>query len=625
MKYIDDLGLLKNKAEHSQKAKEMLKEMDESVKLWMDIFNDSPEKLSGWGHQYFCEEDGGKLAFDLDKPNSHLCSICGREYKGGGYDAAWIYIYRYEAVMSAFKSAVLYKLKHEKKYLDYTQRVIGFYSDHYDEFEVHGKGPTTSGNGKITPQALNEAIFIVRAVNILELLKEDLDKEFLDSVSNKFLKPAAYFIDEQKKSIHNIPCWINAGVAAAGLFTGDQDLIYRAFDSEFGLENQLTQGVTKDYFWYEGSIHYNFFTIEAFLNTLLFAGIYGRKVSEKGLDIVKNMMFAPYIYAFDNLILPNPNDGWPNLSLKTYSFLYEIARKVFREETFEYILHKIDASPVKRYSVPLTQPYYYEEKSLEWLLFGDCEYREGTLDFGGKSYDFSTSNFAILKNTNINTFIKYGHRSPSHAHPDKMNLEVMAYGEIISRDLSNCGYAARLCNEFHRTTAAHNTVMVDGESHPSTKEGKTLAFDETLNSIRVLSEEVYKGVHFTREVQQKEDGFVDTFEAASAENHVYDWIFHVEGELTALPDGVSAGLGFNQNGYQHFSDVKKLNGSSQTLEIQWQFKNGVTGIQSLNTENAEIYLCKSYDNPVNFYRNTVIVRKNGQNVQFGQSWSFHKE
>lgn len=30
--------------------------------------------------------------------------------------------------------------------------------------------------------------------------------------------------------------------------------------------------------------------------------------------------------------LPNPNDGWPNLNLKTSSFIYEMGARIFREE-----------------------------------------------------------------------------------------------------------------------------------------------------------------------------------------------------------------------------------------------------------------------------------------------------
>lgn len=623
MRYIENMGELRNKAGHSAPAKEMVREMEGRVELWMGTFQDCPEKASGWGHHYFCEEDGGKLIFDLNKPYSHICCICGREYTGGAYDAAWIYMYRYEAIMAAFKAAALYKAGGGSRYLDFVKKVLLFYSENYSRFEIHGRGPTTSGNGKIMPQALNEAIFIVRAANILELVKEDIGDDAFACIAEQLLKPAAYFIEEQKKSIHNIPCWINAGVAAAGLLTGDEDLIGRAFDSEFGFENQVAKGVTQDCFWYEGSIHYNFFTIEALLNTLLFAGIYGKKVSEESSRVVKNMLIAPVKYAFDNLVLPNPNDGWPNLSLKTYSFLYEMGRKIFEDETFEALLSEIYRSCVPRYSVPLSAPFYHGDYSLEWLLFGKATYSEGTLDFMGKSYDFSTSNFAILKKENINTFIKYGHRSPSHAHPDKMNLEIMAFGEVITRDLSNCGYAARLCNEFHRTTAAHNTVVVDGKSHPSTLEGRTLEFRECKPFIRVGSENVYGGVDFTRELEQNPEGLTDRFFADSSELHTYDWIFHVEGELETGIAGESSGLGFCENGYQHFKNAKKLP-SSDKLRLVWKFGHGVAGVQELDTKDAEVFLCKSYDNPVNSYRNTVILRKKGKKAEFQQRWCFSK-
>jgi len=47
-------------------------------------------------------------------------------------------------------------------------------------------------------------------------------------------------------------------------------------------------------------------------------------------------------------------------------------------------------------------------------------------------------------------------------------------------------------------------------------------------------------------------------------------------------------------------------------------------IKDMN-ENVKLWFDIFNDNPVNFYRNTVIVRKIGNDVQFGQSWSFHKE
>lgn len=625
MKYIQSWDEVKNRWKHQKWAQGMVDEMKNEVNEWSREFYDDPAKLSGWGHHYFCEEDGGRLIFDVKKPHEHICCICQKPYSGGLYDAAWVYIYRYKTVMNALKAAILYKLTGTAEYLNFVEKILLFYSKNYENFKEHGRGPGTSGNGKITPQALNEAIFLVRVVNILEILKDDLRSDIVKTVESRLLKPGAWFIEKQKDRIHNIPCWINAGVGLVGLVTGDEKLIYQAFDSEYGLTNQIDKGVTEDYFWYEGSIHYNFFTVESFINLMLFAELYGRDVT-KEKAVVRNMFVAGFKYAFDNLLFPNPNDGWPNVGIKTYSFLFEMARKIYDTEEFEYMLAEIYNSATPRYDVPLSAPYYFGEYSLEAMLFGKDEYKQGQLNFLRKSYDFKTSNFAILKNSRLNTFVKYGHRGPSHAHPDKMTIEVMLGDKVITRDLSNSGYGSRLCKEWHRMTTSHNTVMVDGGNHVSTEQGKTLYFDVNAKTqgIRVLAEDVYPGVHFERYLCQTETTLNDTFLVKSEETHTYDWIFHVEGDLNDHHlVMVGWDLGYNQNGYQHLMDVKKLKSDGQEcIKLHWTFGDGVTAVQTIDLSDAELFLCKSYDNPVTKYRNTVIVRKKCRVAEFKSYWEF---
>ena len=51
--------------------------MKKDVDDFLPSFCDSPAKLSRWGHHYFCDDDGGRLIFDLNSPHSHRCEICG--------------------------------------------------------------------------------------------------------------------------------------------------------------------------------------------------------------------------------------------------------------------------------------------------------------------------------------------------------------------------------------------------------------------------------------------------------------------------------------------------------------------------------------------------------------------
>lgn len=623
MEYIDCLNVCLENARTPQ-GKILMEKMRSDVQWYHENFQDDPQRLSGWGHQYFCADDGAFLQFSRTSPRGHRCPICGKVYDADNYNSAWVYLYRYEALMSALEAAALYRLEGGEHYLEHFRRIVGFYSDHYDEFEVHGKGPTTSGNGKITPQALNEAIFLVKTVNGLEMLKGYLPEEFVQGVCQNLLLPGARFVNAQKKIIHNIPCWINSAVGTVGLYTGDEELIRLAFDAPLGIVDQVRQGVTESRFWYEGSIHYNCFTLEAFLNQLLFARLYHKEIPQDVERTIYEMMLAPCKMAFSNSVLPNPNDGWPNLNLKTYSYLYEMASKIFDSDELRNILGMIYGCSVPRTALPMSSPVYAADYCMEWLLFSrPTEQAAEKPDFWTRSCNFEASCYATLREKNCEVFFKYGHRSPSHAHPDKMNLEVTAFGTPITRDLSNCGYAARLCNEYHRTSVCHNTVLIDGESHPDTMPGECLLYSQEPVALTARVKDAYPGVEFRRGVELSESGFSDGFAVTANTTHTMDWFFHVEGEPENLPDSMPADLGFHCGGYQHLKEVRELDCPERVLRLNWNFGE-VRGTQELDVANMKVYLCRSYDNPVNRMRWTVILRARGEHAVFTQRWKFQK-
>ena len=90
----------------------------------MPGFSDSPEKLSRWGHHYFCDDDGGRLIFDLNSPKEHRCVVCGKVYRDETQNGVWITFYRNRAVVMTLVSALIYKATGETKYRDYAVRVM---------------------------------------------------------------------------------------------------------------------------------------------------------------------------------------------------------------------------------------------------------------------------------------------------------------------------------------------------------------------------------------------------------------------------------------------------------------------------------------------------------------------
>lgn len=445
MNYFTDLQLTKKLCERGEIYFPMIHQMDKEVTQFANHFNDDYRKMSEWGHNYFCKEDGGRLIFDLEKPDSHVCEICGREYKGQMFDHVWVYFYRNEAIVTLLKCAILYKIKGDQKYLEFIKKILSYYVDHYDQFVIHSKDKIiddltydVGGAGKIMPQALNEAIMIVRIINALEVVKDEIGNEFLERVNQKLFIPASELLNVQLIRIHNIPCWINSALGMIGLFTKNDQLLDNVFYGEFGIRNQLKKGVTEDGFWYEGSIHYNFFLLEGVTNLLLFTKLYDYDFGTEE-HIIRKMFHSAYDYAFDNDVLPNPNDGWPNVNLKTYSYIYHTATKIFGEDSeIGNLLKNIERRKQDRGTIPLSSPYYFDNQiPLERLTFNPLLNLGDLKIIERESNNYPNSYYGMLRKNKINVFYKYGHKGDSHAHPDKMNIEVMIGDLILTRDLSN--------------------------------------------------------------------------------------------------------------------------------------------------------------------------------------------
>jgi hypothetical protein len=338
------------------------------------------------------------------------------------------------------------------------------------------------------------------------------------------------------------------------------------------------------------------------------------------------MLVAAYNYAFSSQQLPNPNDGWPNLNLKSYSYIYSVAVKVFGYGSEAgKILAQILAADYERGEVPLSKPYYFDNRlSLEQFLFlPDFDFNVEVVP-NKESMDFEKSNYALLKGDNIDVFYKYGHNGPSHAHLDKMTIEVMFGKKTLTRDVSNSGYGSIMCNEWHRITASHNTVVVDGMNHTSFQPGTKLSFTKT--SCNAKAEDVYEDVCFRRKIDITQDGFLDQFEVTSAKSRNYDYIFHAESELdmdlsTVFEVNKDVGMGYKDNGYSYFQNIislKPLNNADE-LKLRWKLGKLVL-ISSMDIKDTEVFIAKSPANPVSRWRTSIILRRKTEQTTFQMEW-----
>ncbi len=623
MKYLhEDFQKLINNSPKLITAK--LKMIDE-VKNFSKNFRDDPKLLSQWGHNYFCDIDGGRLIFDLNKPNSHICEICNREYQGEVYDGVWRYFYRNEAVLTMLKASALYQATGDKSYLEILKNLLLFYADNYRKFPLHDKAGNVYqdyetmkwGCGRILPQGLNEAIITTRMIQALEIVKAELDHEFLDKLYTNMFSEIYQLLKPQVNRLSNISCWKNAAIGLIGLFFDKEELVDYALNSEYGLNYQIAHGVTDEYFWYEGSIHYNFFTLEGLTVFVLFSKIYDYKLTPKIEETIKNMMVAAYHYAFNNLYFPNPNDGWPDVNLKTYSYIYHVMAKCYGYDSeIGKILQVISRDQSVRTTLPLSKPYYvFQDISFEHLVLNTDFTVNQEILLEQETNNYPMSNYGLLRNEHFNVFLKYGHNSASHAHPDVMNIEITANDKFLTRDLSNAGYRSKMYREWHRTSPAHSTVTVDGENHLSTHPGKTLNYSS--KEIQAECENVYPGVDFERKITLIDKTLCDRFVVKSEENHNYDYFFHFESavELKLNGEFESAELGFSKFGYEHLQNVQRLVNKQDLYNFSFQLGNDEFEAY-VDLKDKELFVLESFDNPVNKMRKTIIIRQKGKNAEF---------
>jgi hypothetical protein len=625
-----DIDNIKNAISVNETYAKMFDQMKTEVDTFCSNFSDDPSNISRWGHNYFCQKDGGLLIYNTSSPTAHKCEICGEVYSNELLNGVWTYMYRNDAIVKAWMSAFLYKITKETSYLDNVKNIIGFYADHYLEFKLHNKEgeefdsleEMSWGCGRIMPQGLNESLLIIRIINALELVKDDLDSEFMNHVKTSIFEEAFKLLKPQVVKIHNISFWSNSCIGVMGLFCENKEMIDFAFESEFSVRQQLQKGVTHDGFWYEGSIHYNFFTLEGVTNLLLFAELYDYDFGEEK-QILEKMFKAAYAYAFDNHQLPNPNDGWPNINLKSYSYIYSVATKVFGiDSEVGNILKNILNTNYERGQFPLSRPYYFENSvSLERLiLIPEIDPTEAK-PIKSESVLFEDSQNCVLKAHGINVFYKFGHNGPSHAHPDKMTTEVIIGDYSLSRDLSNSGYGNQLCNEWHRMSASHNTVVVNGQNHVSTEPGKCLEFEQ--NFVHAIANDVYDGVNFERLLKISDNTINDEFRVECKEVSDLDYFFHVEAKLISKHTFEKAELNYNENGYQHIDEVNRIITNEPKISMEWELGEYIV-TSEIDLNNKALYIGKSPDNPITSKRTTLLIRENSKSTSFKVQWSVRK-
>src|SRR5687767_3176961 len=421
-----------------------------------------PTTGGGWTHNYFCPDHASRLVFDRDQPTVHRCPTCDRVFTGELLDAAWISTRQNELVDGLRAAALAWLVTGEQPYLDHATALLETYAVNYESYPVHG---VNAGKGRLMGQSLDEAVWSIPAAWAYDAVREALTPEARERIERGLFRPlAAHLHTQVMQRIHNIGCWILAGISTIAAVLDDDTLLTPVFNSQWGIERQLLEGTLEDGWWWEGSPAYHYYTVTAILS--LVTGLRRFRPEVIQLPRLRAMLDTPPTIARAGLSLPALNDCWymetePG-ALARRAPVYEIAHALWGDPTHAAVLGRFYASGVERVSH-------------EALLFGPDALTVGAPASIAPSTAPSApavlqvpSGYAVFRRPEPDVWLlfKFGPHGGGHGHPDKLALDYHAFGQRLSADLGTPGYGIPLNRTWYRHTLAHNTVLLDGESQP---------------------------------------------------------------------------------------------------------------------------------------------------------------
>jgi hypothetical protein len=566
-----------------------------------------PTEQSEWTHHSYCDDCAAKLEFDLVKPFEHRCPSCGKTYGDPMRNGAWRTRLHNAIMGNVEAAAVLARLQPDPgDYVDFIRKTFLFYAGHYDAYPVHG---LRAGKGKVMPQALDEAVWIILAGRCL---RWGADQEWfspseLDSIRNRLFRPAAELLKPQIHKIHNIHVWLNSAVATCAWWMEDWDLFDWTIEGEFGWKRQMDQGVNADGFWWEGSIGYHFYSFNAFASLARTAADAGRSLWGHGRFL--QMLLAPLDLAYADGTLPAHNDTW-KVGLADYADAYELGAGVWPDAGLDAALGLIYRDRAE-HAPELPSP----RCSIEALLYGPTVLPDATRK-PRTSRHFKASGLGILENTRVRVCMKAGPHGGSHDHRDKLNVDVFAANGWKSEDLGTSGYGAEITTRWYQQPAAHNVPVVNQGKQDGVN-GTIVEFGPSRVCGKV--EGAYPGVSLSRVIELTPAGWNDLTTIEGSEPAELDWCFHGSGHLeTTLPLEPAEHAG-TEGGFDRLRNVR-VGRTDDAWQVEWRDGTRTVRLSFKGVPGTEVLLASGDGNPVGPELGVLIVRRRAASTCFEGSF-----
>ena len=509
-----------------------------------------PPRGGNWFHWHASPTTGAALEVGQrvgDWQWEHIDPVSGEIFRGDpsepakDFDGCMIRILHYEWCELVRDLGVAYQVTGEFHYAARAREIVMAYADKYLTYPLHNtRGETRIGGGRVGPQTLNEAVWIISICHGVDLIWNTLSAVDRKNIAERMLLPAAReVILPHEMKVHNIQCWKNSAVGLVGYLLEDQDLISQAIDNPVrGYRKQMAEGVTADGQWWEGAWGYHFYTMEAVWPLAEAARNAGLNLYG---DALKRMFDGPVTFATPGMKLPAFNDSH-EVDLFARGDLYELGYARFKQDAYVSVMAKSDRQ--NNLALWFGAPDLPAAPHRTW-----------------KSRNFVNSGYAILsRGRGVDaTWLccKYGPHGGGHGHPDKLNFVLTAKNKALGLDAGTCKYGLPERAAWYKTTFSHNVLTVD-EAEQAPAQGRLRAFGETGGVDCCIAESgpIYEGVRHLRGIALvDEETILFADRVVCTAPRLLDIVYHQRGVWSDIPEGAEWGCP-DKPGYRYLQDAR---------------------------------------------------------------------
>lgn len=571
----EDIANIRKTAK-TPRGKEILKNLQAVVDERKKHSFDFPEGKIGRSHGFFCPDDSSMLVFRIDQPHDHLCGVCKKVWRGGGFDAAWRNVWHAHNMKDYLAANMwLYMAYGKKIYATNIKNALLKYAEFYPTTKEPSEEELKKHYhlSRFFDQWLDDCgVFYVYA-RAFETVRKDIPEADQKKIVDNFFK----LLGEQQMKRGggaNWLVWNNAFRATDAIVLRDDDMLHGALygrnGKPDGIKNAIEREVNADGWYFEASPGYHFYPLLAFMAAADAVKCRGENLFD---DKFYNMYGGIAKGVYNDLSFIAHNDGWYGQSLykhaPEYEFAYARMKRPFLKDMLAHVYAKT------------------KRNSPESLLNPE-EIRPNPEPFKLESTIFENTGYAILRDGKNTASLLWGQSGGGHGHPHRLVFTLNNGETEIISDLGTSGYGVPSYLGWYKHTISHNTVTVDFKDQSMRNAaGKLVEFlpSKSGGSAEANADKSYEGVKMNRKITLENGKFFDRFTCKSDEVHTYDYslMLRVKPNFGTLK--LTDATLNNDVGYKYLKDVKRVECGKKSLT----FKMGKTLVKIESAEPIEVY------------------------------------